>query len=124
MHKILLVEDDTTLRDAYQMILSRPPFDLSVAEDGVQALKLCAKNKYELILLDLMMPNLDGIGFLKAAKLHETAPKTKVIIFSNLSSGDEVDTVKSMGIYKILLKAEVDPSSLIKELKAALKVKV
>jgi two-component system chemotaxis response regulator CheY len=113
MTKVLLVEDDPFLRDAYQMILSKQMFDLTVAENGQEALKKCKGMTYDLILLDIMMPVLDGIGFLEKANLSEQMPNVRIIVFSNLSSGDQINRVKELGAHRILVKSELAPKELI-----------
>lgn len=113
MSNILIVEDDQFLRDAYSMILSTQPYNISSAEDGVQALRLCEANQYDVILLDLMMPGLDGLGFLKVFSTHNAFSKTKIIVFSNLSSGDELERVKAFNVFKTVVKAELAPRELI-----------
>ena len=75
MSKILLVEDEKILRDAYAILLgSQSEYSVDTATNGKEALELCKQNKYDLILLDLMMPVLDGMGFLKEAMMPTTSP--------------------------------------------------
>ncbi len=73
------------------MIIGMKGFSVTSAENGMVALELLKTKKYDLILLDIMMTVLDGIGFLKKAKLYETMPHIRIVVFSNLSSGKEVD---------------------------------
>jgi DNA-binding response OmpR family regulator len=80
MSKILVVEDEKTLNEAYQLILKKDGHDIVAAYDGKQALDLFSKEKPDLILLDLRMPKLDGISFLKKIDLSNNGHKTKVII--------------------------------------------
>jgi DNA-binding response OmpR family regulator len=112
MRKILLVEDEDILRETYEIILGTQPFILDTAENGAIALEKCKATTYDLILLDLMMPVLDGIGFLE--KFMPGAPSsTRVIILSNLSSGIEVDTALKLGAERSALKAALSPKQLI-----------
>lgn len=113
MRKILLVEDENTLREVYKLILSTEPYELHTAVNGQDALAKCESTTYDLILLDLMMPVLDGIGFLEKFSLTNDARTTKVIILSNLSSGQELDRALAVGAYKSLLKADVSPRQLL-----------
>jgi len=113
MRKILVVEDDTTLREVYTMILSRGPYKLDTAANGKEALEKCALTRYDLILLDLMMPIMDGVGFLEHFASTTGTPPSKVIILSNLSSGQELAQAMSLGAYKNLLKAELSPGQLL-----------
>lgn len=112
MRKILVVEDEEILRQSYEIILSTEPYDIFVAANGQQALELCEKYTFDLILLDLMMPVVNGVEFLKQFSF-ELAPHTKVIILSNLSSGNELTQALSLGAHKNVLKAELSPRQLL-----------
>jgi len=116
MRKILLVEDEPILRETYQIILSTQPYETDFVENGKEALEKCKTKTYDLILLDIMMPVMNGIEFLKNVdNIHDL--KSKVIIMSNLSSGKEIDEVRDMGIQKHLLKSNISPSQLISEIR-------
>lgn len=116
MRKILLVEDEPMLRETYQMILSTQPYESDYAENGKEALDKCNHKKYDLILLDIMMPVMNGIEFIKSLdNLNEM--KSKIIIMSNLSSGKELDEAYDLGIQKHLLKSNVSPTQLIAEIR-------
>jgi DNA-binding response OmpR family regulator len=112
MRKLLLVEDEDILREAYSMILLTQPYDVDVAKNGQEALDLCKKNEYDLILLDLMMPRVDGVGFLE--RFQKKRPRrTKIIVLSNLSSGQELERAHELGANKSVLKAELSPKQLV-----------
>jgi DNA-binding response OmpR family regulator len=112
MRKVLLVEDEPTLRDVYAMIMATQAYDFDVASNGAEALEKCRKKQYDLILLDLMMPVLDGVGFLEQFAENGHLP-TKVIVLSNLSSGQELTKALSLGAYKSILKADLSPKQLL-----------
>lgn len=112
MRKILVVEDDEILNDVYRTILSTEPYDIDVAFNGQEALERCNETDYDLILLDLMMPNVDGISFLKSftPELH---PNTKIIVTSNLSAGDMLTKAIKLGAHNSVIKADISPKQLI-----------
>lgn len=114
MRKILIVEDEPLLRESYNMILSTEPYDVDVARNGQEALEKCSQTTYDLILLDLMMPVMDGPGFLEkyTADAGQHNP-TNVIILSNLSSGDELNRALDLGARRNILKASLSPKQLI-----------
>lgn len=112
MRKILLVEDETILREVYLDILSTQPYICDFAENGKEALEKCQKKEYDLILLDIMMPIMNGIDFLKNYQKTEQM-KNKIIIMSNLSSGKEIESAHSLGIQKTILKSDISPTQLI-----------
>lgn len=112
MRKILIVEDEPILRETYQTIISTEPYVCEVAENGKVALEMCSIRDYDLILLDIMMPVMNGIDFLeKYPKLSEMA--SKIVILSNLSSGKEFERAKELGITRSLVKADTSPRELI-----------
>ncbi|HEX7484038.1 MAG TPA: response regulator [Candidatus Saccharimonadales bacterium] len=114
MYNILLVEDDGAIREAFTMILSLSgKYNVSTAENGQIALDLCSERFYDLILLDIMMPILDGVGFLKeyTAQYHDDL--AKVIIMSNLSSGSELSIIQDYGVERAILKSSMTPMKLL-----------
>ncbi|MDQ3123251.1 MAG: response regulator [bacterium] len=113
MPKILLVEDEGVISEPMEIVLSSHMYDVDIAKNGLEALNLCKDKKYDIILLDIMMPVMDGLEFLKKAKLKKTAPKTKVILLSNLALGVEIQTGMKLGAIKSLLKASITPGSLL-----------
>jgi DNA-binding response OmpR family regulator len=109
MRKILVVEDEDLLRESYQMIISTEPYDIDVAKNGQEALDKCAEKTYDLILLDLMMPVMDGVEFLQ----HFDVPNTKVVILSNVSSGELLDQALKLGADSNIVKATLSPRDLL-----------
>lgn len=112
MRKILLVEDDDLLRETFTLIITTQPYQLDSAPDGQVALDLCKKTDYDLILLDLMMPVLDGAGFLRKFTPNRPA-KTKILILSNISSGKDLDEAVSLGAERSVLKASLTPKEIL-----------
>lgn len=114
MSNILLVEDDAMIREAFSIILRiRGEYTVTTAENGRVALDLCAQNTYDLILLDIMMPVLDGIGFLKEyTELNPDNP-AKIIVMSNLSSGAELSQAQDYGVERSVLKSSLTPAALL-----------
>lgn len=97
MRKILLVEDDPVLSETYQLILSTQPYLCDYAENGKIALKMCKRKDYDLVLLDIMMPEMNGIEFIEKLDNLEFV-ESKIIVMSNLSSGKELDRVRELGV--------------------------
>lgn len=112
MRKILLVEDEEMLRDAYTAILSTGPYTIDTAGNGQEALVKCRTDHFDLILLDLMMPVMDGVAFLESCT-PELLKGAKVVLLSNLSSGAELSKAMSLGAYKSVVKAELSPKELL-----------
>ncbi|HUP26201.1 MAG TPA: response regulator [Candidatus Limnocylindrales bacterium] len=114
MHKILVVEDETILQSVYYQILTSKGYEVNVAGDGFEALQVLEVFTPDLILLDILMPKMDGLEFLERAKLKQNYPNTKVIAFSNFSDIAKLNKVKELGASKSLLKSDVSPSDLVK----------
>jgi DNA-binding response OmpR family regulator len=111
MANILVVEDDVTLRDAYNIVFSKRGHSVHTAKDGEEALQLCKTIVFEVIVLDIMLPKVSGFEFLKAfePKKH---PGTKVIVVSNLNSAETSKEVIQLGALKALYKAHLSPEEL------------
>lgn len=116
---ILIVEDESVLNEAYQITLAQAGYDIISAFDGKEALELTDQVSPDIILLDLRMPVLDGIGFLKEFD-NERYPNTKIIVFSNYDMQKEIDEAYKLGADRYILKAWASPKELIKIVKETL----
>ena len=112
MQRILIVEDEKPLREAFAFLLRSEGFEVSLAENGKAGLERLAEAPPDLILLDMLMPVMNGIEFLKVAKLASKYPKTKTLLLSNLSDPIAVDEARSYGVTNSVLKADLSPSEL------------
>lgn len=111
---ILVIEDDPALNQAYETILRTAGYQVRTAYDGEEALVLAAEQDPDIIFLDLRMPTLDGIGFLKAYQPIALHQKVKIIIFSNYDMQQEIDEAYNLGADRYVLKAWASPKELIK----------
>jgi two-component system response regulator VicR len=123
MAKILIVEDEKSLNDAYRIILEKDGHDVSSAFDGEEALKLFKENQPKLVLLDLRMPKLNGIEFLKKLDHAKNYPDVDIIVFSNLDHQSEIDAAFESGATRYILKAWSSPKELSKIVKETLSPK-
>lgn len=120
---ILVVEDEQVLNDAYVTILKQEGFKVLSAFDGEEALTVAESNHIDLILLDLRMPKVNGIEFLKAFDLKSQTDPPIVIVFSNLDMQQEIDEAFALGATKYMLKAWASPKELVKLVKDNLSAK-
>lgn len=122
-HKILVVEDEVSLSEAYHTLLKQANYDVVVAHDGKDALEKIKSHDPDLILLDLRMPVLDGVGFLKEYDLIHKHPDVKVIVFSNYDMQDEIDEAYRLGADRYILKAWASPKEILNLVEDALESK-
>jgi len=117
---ILLVEDDEFLAELYATKLNLEGFEVHLASDGEKGLKLLKEKKPDLVLLDIIMPKMDGFEVLKMIKADKTIKDTPVILLTNLSQKDEVKKGLELGAVDYLIKAHFMPSEVVKKIKGAL----
>lgn len=110
---VLIVEDETMLNEAYQVILTTAGYKVLTAFDGKEALDILAKQPADVILLDLRMPVIDGLGFLEAYQPKSIKNPPKIVIFSNFDMQKEIDEAYELGADKYMLKAWASPKELL-----------
>lgn len=110
--KVLIVEDEVMLSDVYSTVLSKNNFSVEVAANGLEALEKLPTYKPDCILLDLMMPKMDGVTFLKTMNQDDKS-KIKIIVYSNLFDGDTDKKVRHLGACEVVLKSSMTPDQLV-----------
>jgi DNA-binding response OmpR family regulator len=118
--KILLVEDDAFVSDIYQTKLGQVGFDVTSAENGVEAIKRLEENLPDLILLDIVMPYMDGMEVLKKLKENEKWKNIPVVLLTNLSEKEKVEEGVRIGANDYLIKSHFTPSEVVTKVKALL----
>ncbi|HSE60834.1 MAG TPA: response regulator [Candidatus Saccharimonadales bacterium] len=117
---ILIVEDEKTLNEAYQIILRTAGYDVYSAYNGKEALRVAAEHEPTLILLDLRMPHMDGIHFLREYDIKKDHPHVKVIVFTNYDTQKDIDEMYQRGVDRYIVKAWASPKELLKVVKDTL----
>jgi two-component system response regulator VicR len=117
---ILIVEDERSLSEAYQIILRKSGYTVHVAYDGQEALDVAKETEPALILLDLRMPRMDGLEFLRKYELLEKHPDVRVIVFSNYDMQKEIDEAYQLGADRYFMKALASPKELLQVVEATL----
>ena len=117
MKKILFVEDDPFLIDIYTTKLKEAGFEVKVSTNGQEALEKIKEEQFDLLLLDIVLPQIDGWAILEKIK----NASLKIIILSNLSQKEEVEKGLKLGATKYLIKAHYTPSEVVEEIKETLK---
>ena len=117
---ILVVEDDKFLRELLIRKLEDEGFEVSMAVDGKEALRKIEEGLPQLILLDLVLPGIDGFDILEQIKKDPRTGKIPVIILSNLGQREEVERGLELGADDYLIKAHFTPNDIIKRVKKLL----
>lgn len=118
--KILIVEDDLPTVDALAFKLNQKGIPVSTALNGEEAIERLKREKYDLVLLDLLLPKKSGFEVIKEARTNGLSKKAKIIIFSNLGQEDNMEKARKLGANGYIVKADVGINELsdkiIKEL--------
>lgn len=120
MKKILLVEDDPFLSDIYTTKIKEAGFEIEVIVDGEEVLSRIKEKKPDLLLLDIVLPHLDGWEIARQIKESNDLKDLKIIILSNLGQKSEVEKGLGLGAVKYLIKAHYTPSEIVEEIKKVL----
>ena len=116
MKKILLVEDDPLLIDVYSTKLKQSGFEVFVVQSGGKALAVIEEQKPDLVLLDIVLPHIDGWDILYNLRASEKLRGTKIVILSNLGQKEEIAKGLALGAAKYLIKAHYTPSEIVQEI--------
>ena len=119
MKKILLAEDDPFIIDIYTTKLKQAGLEVEVVSEGDEVLEKARKQKPDLLLLDIVLPTMNGWEILRAIRQSEDLKELPVVILSNLYQKDEVEKGMKFGVLKYLIKAHYTPSEVIDEVKKA-----
>lgn len=117
--KILIAEDERAIAGALENKLNNSGFEAKTVVDGEEALKALETEKFDLLLLDIMMPKVDGFGVLKGMK--EKSIRTPVIVLSNLGQEEEIQKAKDAGAADFLVKANTPIMDIVTKINNFLK---
>lgn len=118
---ILVIEDDKFLRELISRKLKEEGFDIVEAIDGEEGIKKVKEVKPDLILLDLILPGIDGFEVLSQMREKLNLSSIPVIILSNLGQKEDIEKGLKMGAIDYLIKAHFTPGEIIEKIKTALK---
>lgn len=118
--KILVVEDDSFLAGMYVTKLGLEGFSVDLAADGREGLKKALEWKPDLILLDIILPIMDGFALLEELKRNPDAQRIPVILLTNLGAKADVERGLSLGAADYLIKAHFMPSEVVEKVKRLL----
>ena len=120
-NKILIVEDDQMIASMYKTKFEADGFECLMAIDGPAGLEMIKKEKPNLVMLDVMLPQLDGFSILKEIKNDAKTKNIPVIMLTNLSTDEDKKKGEELGAVDYLVKASLTPAEISKKIKDYLK---
>ena len=123
MASILLIEDDEQISNAYTTVLMRKGYEVVSCNAAVVGLEMIRQRAFDLVILDMLMPGLSGLDFLRQANLKQTMPHAKVLVVSNTESPKIIEQAKALGAFEYILKVEYTPEKLTKKIAELLTAK-
>lgn len=117
---ILIVEDDVFLANIYKTKFDMEGFKVSTSENGEAGLKDIKKKKPDIVLLDILLPKMDGFAVLEKLKADGEVKDIPVILLTNLGQKDDVQKGLEMGAVDYLIKAHFKPSEVVEKVRKIL----
>jgi len=118
---ILIIEDDKFLRELIAQKLIKEGYEISEAVDGEEGVRKIKEEKPDLVLLDLILPGIDGFEVLSRMREESVLISIPIIILSNLGQKEDVEKGLKLGAIDYLIKAHFTPGEIIEKIKSALK---
>lgn len=118
---LIIVEDDQLFRDLMTLKLNIENFTVIEAADGEEGIKKIKEEKPDLVLLDVMLPGVDGFGVLEAIRKDPALSKIKVFFLSNFDTKEDIEKGMKLGATDYLIKSQNTPADIIDKVKEALK---
>lgn len=115
MNKVLIIEDDLPYRKVYKRKFEVAGYSVEVAENGAQGLEKMRTFKPNIVLTDLMMPNMDGFQVIDAMQADPTLKTIPVIVLTNLSTAEDAQKVKQKGALDVIVKSDNDPQTIVEK---------
>ena len=122
MKKILIIEDDPFLSEMYATKFNQSGFQTELATDGKKGLEKIKTSKPDLILLDIVLPKMDGFEILKKIKKDSKLKEIPLILLTNLGQKNEVEKGLALGADEYIVKAHFTPTAVVAKVKKILKL--
>ena len=123
MTKIAIIEDDQVINQMYRMKFEAAGFDVATASDGEAGVAIVKKFHPDLILLDLQMPNMNGVEALSLIRTLPSHKQTPVIVLTNLGEEEAPDGLRKLGVHRYIVKADFTPRQVVERVKHALNIR-
>lgn len=111
--KILLIEDDRDISELYTGILKDNGFEIVTSFEGDLGIELVSKGDFDILIIDIMLPNKDGLDILKEASEKGYLKDKKVLVLSSIDRVDVLEATSSYGAQKYVVKSSVNPQELV-----------
>lgn len=121
MAKVLIIEDDKFLSKIYATKLKKEGIEAEFALNGEEGMKMMKENKPELILLDLIMPKMDGFAVLEEVKKDAKLKKIPILVLSNLGQEEDIQKAKKLGVKDFIVKSDASIQEVVAKIKSHLK---
>lgn len=118
---LLFIEDYPVIQQLYVDVLREEGFDVTISGNGKDALEKAAQKHFDAIIIDLLLPDMNGIEFLEQFKAHHKPGKTELIILSDFDDPHFVKKAQALGIKNYWMKVNNTPHELVDKIKATLK---
>ncbi len=119
-NKILVVDDEKLFQSIYKSKLLSEGYQVKTAGDGTEAIKILLEETFDLILLDLNMPVMDGFKVLSAIKSMPKLAQLRVIVFSSRGQPEEIEKAVNLGANGYLVKATTTPNEVVEKVRETL----
>jgi len=120
MTKIAIVEDDQAISQMYRIKFEAEGYEVETAENGKLGLALAEEMRPDVMLLDIMMPEMDGAEMLDKMRQTDWGAKIKVIVLTNMGEQEAPDIIRELNVKRFIVKAEMTPRQVAEMVKAEL----
>jgi DNA-binding response OmpR family regulator len=115
--KILFIEDDALIVKIYTARLTKDGYEVFTADNGEDGIKIALEKRPDLVVLDVMMPKVDGFGVLEKLRADANFTKVPILLYSNLAQEEELKRALAMGATEFIVKANISPTELVEKIK-------
>ena len=122
MTKIAIIEDDSVISQMYRMKFEAEGFEVQIANNGKRGVALVEAFLPDMILLDLQMPEMDGVETLQIIRKNDWGKNIPVIILTNLGEEESPKEIRALGIHSYIVKANLTPRQVVGRVKEALNI--
>lgn len=123
MTRIAIIEDDPVISQMYRMKFEKEGFEVQLANNGVRGVAMAEEFSPDIILLDLQMPEMNGVDALKVIRDKDWGKSIPVIVLTNIGEEESPSELKNLGVLSYIVKADLTPSQVVGRVKEALEEK-